>query len=79
MEKSGIDDKLKILAFIFVQIKQKYIDSDKQHTELFQNIFAGDIESKIAYMKITCNIIINIKWNNLIDVTEEEFENKFKK
>ena len=77
VEQSGVDDILNILVFIFVKVKPKFIDSDIKYMELFQNILEGDLESKFAFMKSTCNIISNIKSNNLIGVTEEEFENKF--
>ena len=35
------------------------------------------MENKFACMKSVCNIISNIKSNNLIGVTEEEFNNKY--
>ena len=76
-EQSGVDDILNILIFIFVKIKPKFIDSDIQYIELFQNILTGDIESKIAQMKSACNIILNISYKNFKDITKEEFEKKF--
>ena len=76
-EQSGTDDILNILIFIFVQIRPKFIDTDIQYIELFQNISKGDIESKFAHLKSACNIIINIKYNDFIGISKEEFENKF--
>ena len=76
-EQSGVDDILNILVFIFIQVKPRFIYSDIQYIELFQNIVNGDMENKFACMKSVCNIISNIKSNNLIGVTEEEFNNKY--
>lgn len=79
VEKSGADDLLNILVYIFIQVRPKFIDSDIQYIELFKNILDkdSDMETKIVYMKSACNIITNITSNNLIGVTEEEFKIKF--
>ena len=76
-EQSGVDDILNILVFIFIQVKPRFIYSDIQYIELFQNIVDGDMENKFACMKSVCNIISNIKSNNLIGVTEEEFNKNY--
>ena len=79
MEQSGIDDILTILMFIFVQVKPKYIFTDIQYIELFVNKTNGDIQNKMAHMKSACNFITNITHKNLMGVTEEEFNKKFKR
>ena len=79
MEQSGIDDILTILMFIFVQVKPKYIFTDIQYIELFVNKTNGDIQNKMAHMKSACNFITNIIHKNLMGVTEEEFNKKFKR
>ena len=78
VEESGADDILNILVYIFIQVRPKFINSDIEYIELFKVNLDGEKQTHFAHLKSACNFITNIKYNNLVGVTQEEFNEKFK-
>ena len=78
VEESGADDILNILVYIFIQVRPKFIDSDSEYIELFKVNLDGEKQTHFAHLKSACDFITNIKYNNLVGVTQEEFNEKFK-
>ena len=77
-EESGADDILNILVYIFIQVRPKFINSDIEYIELFKVNLDGEKQTHFAHLKSACDFITNIKYNNLVGVTQEEFNEKFK-
>ena len=78
VEESGADDILNILVYIFIQVRPKFINSDIEYIELFKVNLDGEKQTHFAHLKSACDFITNIKYNNLVGVTQEEFNEKFK-
>ena len=75
----GVDDQLPILNYAFVQSKSLRMFSNAKYMELY----LGDKKNKIEGSLLTqllgiCEMITHIKYNQLINVTEEEFNEKCK-
>ena len=71
----GIDDTISILIYVMIKAKPKNIFSNSKFCQLFLNPglakkLYGILMSQIEMIK---NIIYNMKYTDLIGVTEEEF------
>ena len=74
-EELGVDDVVKPLVYIMIKSKPKNISSNYQYCELFLNSELGKKQYGVILTQIglTMNIIKNMKYNDLIDVTEKQF------
>ena len=71
----GIDDTIAILIYVIIKAKPKNLFSNSKYCQLFLNAelakrMYGILLSQIEMVK---NIIYNMKYTDLIGVTEEEF------
>ena len=71
----GIDDTISILIYVIMKAKPKNLFSNSKYCQLFLNVelskrLYGILLSQIEMVK---NIIYNMKYTDLIGVTEEEF------
>ena len=74
-KESGVDDIVKPLVYIIIKSKPKNIFSNYQYCELFLNSELAKRQYGVILTQIRLIIMIikDMKYNDLIDVTEEEF------
>lgn len=73
--KSGTDDNLHILLYIFVKIQPRMIKTDIDYINLFFKDDLGLEEQQLSQLITVCNILGDFKTKYLIGVSEEEYIN----
>ena len=71
------DDNIEILVYIFVRIQPKRIHTNIEFMKLFINNEADDIQ--LTHLTTVCKILQNIKFNHLLNINENEFNQNCQK
>ena len=74
--KTGADDIMPIFLYLFVRAQPKKIYSDIEYIQLFTQEGKGQNQVKLTYFIFVCEILQNITHDKLINVSEEEFNEK---
>ena len=74
-DELGVDDIIKPLAYIVIKAKPRNIYSNQQYCELYLN---SELSKRgygviLSQLNLVINIIENMKYNDLIGVSEEQF------
>ena len=72
----GVDDQMPILNYCIVKAQPKCICSNLKFIELYRNsLIEKGNDNELTQMIALCDYIKNIKYNNLIGISQEEFIN----
>ena len=71
--KSGADDNINILLYIFIKIQPKMIKTDIDYISLFFKNDLGLEDQQLSQLITVCNILEDFKTKYLIGVSEEEY------
>ena len=71
--KSGADDNINILLYIFIKIQPKMIKTDIDYISLFFKDDLGLEDQQLSQLITVCNILEDFKTKYLIGVSEEEY------
>ena len=71
--KSGADDNISILLYIFIRIQPKMIKTDIDYIKLFFKDDLGLEDQQLSQLITVCNILGDFKAKYLIGVSEEEY------
>jgi hypothetical protein len=74
--KTGADDIMPIFLYLFVRAQPKKIYSDIEYIKLFTQEGNAHNQVKLTYFIFVCEILQNITHDKLINVSEEEFNEK---
>ena len=72
-KKSGADDNINILLYIFIKIQPKMIRTDIDYINLFFKDNFGLEDQQLSQLITVCNILGDFKTKYLIGVSEEEY------
>ena len=77
--QAGVDDQMPILNYSFIRAKPQHISSNCK----FMNLFIGKNRNRSEGSQLTqlsgiCEHVMNLTYNQLNGVTQEEFEDKCK-
>ena len=74
-DELGVDDVIKPLVYIMIKSRPKNISSNYQYCELYINSELGKKQYGVilAQIGLVIGVIKNMKYNDLIGVTEKEF------
>ena len=76
----GIDDQFPILCYCFIKIKMSKFLSNLKFIELYRNSLINKVnESELVQLFAVCKLLLNIKYDNLHGITQEEFDKNCKK
>ena len=71
----GVDDQLPVLSYYFIKAKMNKFLSNLKFVQLYRNsLNEKGNEIQLVQLFAICNLIMNIKYENLIGVTKEEFD-----
>ena len=71
----GVDDQLPVLSYYFIKAKMNKFLSNLKFVQLYRNsLNENGNEIQLVQLFAICNLIMNIKYENLIGVTKEEFD-----
>ena len=74
--EAGADDIMPVFLYLFVRAQPKKIYSDLEYIKLFITDNNGQNQVKLTYFVFVSEILLSINHNNLINVSEEEFNMK---
>ena len=75
--QTGVDDEMPILNYALAKSRPIRIFSNLQLMDLYIGERSSKSEgSQLTQLIASCDFIINIKYNNLNDITKEEFTKK---
>ena len=71
----GVDDTIQLLIYIILKSKPKNIVSNSEYCQLLLNpeLAKKQYGLLLSQMEMVKNIILDMKYSDLINVTEEEF------
>jgi len=70
----GVDDQFSPLCYCFVKAKKSKFLSNLKFIQIYRNsLNEKGNENKLVQLSIACNFIMNIKYNDLYEITLEEF------
>jgi len=75
----GLDDQIPILNYAFIKAKPQHIFSNCKYMDLFLGENKNKLEeNQWTQLEGTCEHILNLNYNELNEVTEEEYKEKCK-
>jgi tRNA threonylcarbamoyladenosine modification (KEOPS) complex Cgi121 subunit len=69
------DDNIEILAYIFIKIRPKQINTNIE----FMKLFFGEMDIQLIHLTSVCNILKDFKCSHLIGINENEYRQKCQK
>ena len=77
-ESNESEDKIyiNILKYIIICVGPKRLNSDIEYIKLFSYRYDDESMKRLKLLNEACNSIKNIKYSDLIDISEEEFKQK---